>query len=138
MKKNNILLLVFLMIFSLANAQMDKTVQLCDKYLLPPFISDGQDYRTILNNDQIAEFHMTLYGGATYRIIACSGDKEGALSFSVYDVEKNLLFTNKDHKDTPYWDFKISHTVDIIVEAELKNQKENSGFVFISLAFKQE
>ena len=137
MKKTYILLLIFFASFSFANAQVDKTIQLCEKYLVPPFISDGQEYRSLLNNDEVAEFHMTLYGGTTYRIIACSGEKEGNIIFSIYDKDKNLLFTNRDHKNSPYWDFKITNTIKIVVESELKKQENNSGFVFISLAFKQ-
>ena len=137
MKNNYLLLFIFSISFFFANAQVDKTIQLCEKYLVPPFISDGQDYRSLLNDDEVAEFHMTLYGGTSYRIIACSGETEGNIIFSLYDREKNLLFTNRDHQNAPYWDFKITNTIEIVLESELKNQEDNSGFVFISLAFKQ-
>jgi len=137
MKKNYLLLFIFSISFFFVNAQVDKTIQLCEKYLVPPFVSDGQDYRSLLNDDEVAEFHMTLYGGTSYRIIACSGETEGNIIFSLYDREKNLLFTNRDHQNAPYWDFKITNTIEIVLESELKNQEDNSGFVFISLAFKQ-
>ena len=31
------------------------------------FISDGQDYRSLLLDDEVAEFSMVLYGGSIYR-----------------------------------------------------------------------
>jgi len=137
MKNKYILLFLFLVSSFFVNAQVDKTIQLCEKYLVPPFVSDGQDYRSLLNNDEVAEFHMTLYGGASYRIIACSGEKEGNIIFSLYDIEKNLLFTNRDYQNSPYWDFEITNTIEVVLESELTNQEDHSGFVFISLAFKQ-
>jgi len=47
MKKTYILLLLFFTSFSFVNAQVDKTIRLCEKYLVPPFISDGQEYRSL-------------------------------------------------------------------------------------------
>lgn len=133
------ILLISLLIFlqSVAFSQIDKTIQLCGQHLVAPFVSDGQEYRAMLNGDEIAEFNTTLYGGSTYRIIACSGTAEGNLIFSLYDKERNLLFTNKDHKNTPYWDFKIKSTVNLLIEAELNKVANNSGFAFIQIGFKQ-
>jgi len=137
MMKNITLLSFLLFIQVLAFSQADKTLSLCDKHLLPPFVSDGQEYRALLNGDEIAEFNVTLYGGSAYRIIACSGKVEGNLVFSIYDKERNLLFTNKDYRNSPYWDFKIKNTVNLIIEAELNQAEGTSGFAFIQIGFKQ-
>ena len=91
----------------------DTIASLCDKHITSSFISDGQDYRSLLLDDEIAEFNMTLYGGSTYRFAACSGLADGNLLFSVYDKERNLLFTNKDYANSAYWDFKITNTLEI-------------------------
>ncbi|MBN2669685.1 MAG: hypothetical protein JXR60_10700 [Bacteroidales bacterium] len=118
-------------------SQVDKTLELCDLHIVPPFVSDGQEYRALLKTDEIAEFNVTFYGGSTYRIVACSGAQEGNLIFSIYDREKNLLFTNRDYQFSPYWDFKIKNTVNLIIEAELKQKEGNSGFAFLQIGFKQ-
>jgi hypothetical protein len=128
---------LFVMFSMLAFSQADKTLELCDNYLLPPYVSDGQEYRALLNGDELAEFNVTFYGGSTYRIIACSGNADGNLIFSIYDKEKNLLFTNRDYENSPYWDFKIKNTVNIVIEAELKEKENNSGFAFLQIGFKQ-
>ena len=120
-----------------AFSQADQTLQLCEQHLVPPFVSDGQEYRALLNGDQVAEFNVTFYGGSTYRVIACSGTAEGQLIFSVYDTDKNLLFTNRDYQNSPYWDFKIKNTVNVTIEAELEKKDGNSGFAFIQIGFKQ-
>ncbi len=132
------LVIVFsLFSFSKANAQANEIVNLCTKHMIAPFISDGQQYRSLLNGDEIAEFHTTFYGDNTYRIIACSGLTEGKLLFSVYDKERNLLFTNKDYDNSPYWDLKFTSTINCIIEAELDKNNVSSGFALLMIGFKQ-
>src|ERR1035437_5195011 len=103
-------------IVNIASAQISDTVaSVCAKHFESQFISDGPQYRALLmNTDETAEFHLTLYGGTLYRIAACSGLRDGDLVFSVYDTdtERNLLFTNKDFKNAPFWDFKVNSTLD--------------------------
>jgi len=130
-----ILSLLFLQMF--AYSQIDKTLSLCDQHIELPFVSDGQEYKALLNGDEVAEFNVTFYGGSTYRVVACSGIEEGGLLFSIYDKERNLLFSNRDYQNSPYWDFKIKNTVNLIIEAELKKTEGNSGFAFLQIGFKQ-
>jgi hypothetical protein len=123
-----------------ASAQISDTVaNSCAKHLESQFISDGQQYRALLMNaDETAEFHTTLYGGTVYRIAACSGLSDGNLVFSIYDSEHNLLFTNSEYKNAPYWDFKIKNTLDVIIEAKLANSSSGSGRAVILIGFKQQ
>ena len=93
-----------------------------------------------MNTDETAEFHVTLYGGTLYRIAACSGLKDGDLVFSVYDTDtqKNLLFSNKDFKNAPYWDFKVTSTLDCVIEAKLDSEgSKSSGRAVVLIGFKQ-
>lgn len=117
-------------------AQMNTTMDICTKYIVPPFISDGQQYKALLTGDEIAEFRATFYGGSTYRITACSGQSEGNIVFSLYDKERNLLFSNRDYENSPYWDFDFAATIDCIIEAELVGGQP-SGFAFLLIGFKQ-
>ena len=80
---------------------------------------------------------MILYGGSTYRFAACSGLDDGNLIFSVYDKERNLLFTNKDYANSPYWDFNIVNTLDCIIEAQLNQDNLASGCAVLLVGFKQ-
>ncbi len=120
-----------------ANAQCDTIASLCGKHLQSGYISDGQQYRALLINDEVSEFHTTFYGGSTYRIAACSGLTDGNLIFSVYDNERNLLFTNKDHSNSAYWDLKITSTINCIIEAHLDTEKVASGCCVLLVGFKQ-
>ena len=137
--KNKILAASFLIFnFSFligAHAQCDTIASICAKHIMAPYISDGQQYRSLLLTDQNAEFHATFYGGGSYRIAACTGLKDGSLIFSVFDEQRNLLFSNKDYKNVPYWDFKVNSTLDVIIEATLSGAA--SGCAVVLIGFRQ-
>ncbi len=124
-----------------AQAQCDTVATTCAKHLTSQFISDGQQYRALLlSTEETAEFHATFYGGTTYRIAACNGLTDGNLIFRVYDNEnpRNLLFTNSDYKNAPYWDFKIISTLDCVIEAQLKGDNSGTGgCAVVLIGFKQ-
>ena len=126
------------LIANITSAQITDTVaSICEKHLEAQFISDGQQYRALLmNQEETAEFHTTLYGGTTYRVAACTGLEDGNLIFNVKDGEGNLLFTNSEYQNAPYWNFKVNNTVDCIIEAKLANSS-GSGRAVILIGFKQ-
>lgn len=109
----------------------------CEKHISEAYIPDGQFYRALLNGDEMAEFGLTLYGGTTYRVAACSGDSDGVLIFHVVDKEGNVLFTNKDHGNAPYWDLAVAHTLDVTMEATLDPSKAGSGCAVLLIGFKR-
>lgn len=140
MKSNifkTLVVLVGLLAFTPSFSQCDTIAALCDQHLTDGFISDGQDYKSLLLKEEMAEFSLTLYGSSTYRFAACSGLEEGNLLFSVYDQERNLLFTNRDYSNAPYWDFNITNTIDCTIEAQLNNEKVSSGCAVLLVGFKQ-
>jgi hypothetical protein len=100
------------------------------------FISDGQQYRALLRSEEIAEFDVTLYGGSTYRLSACSGLSDGNLVFTILDQERNILFSNNEYGMSPYWDFSVTHTLDAIIEARLKPSEAESGCAVLLISFK--
>ena len=75
-------------------AQCDEIADVCSKNFTKEYLSDGQEYRALLVDDQTAEFHLTLYGQSTYRFGACSGRDGGNLIFRVYDSERNEIFSH--------------------------------------------
>ena len=121
-----------------AKAQCDTIANLCAKHIIASFISDGQQYRALLlNPEETAEFKTTFFGETVYRVAACSGLSDGNLVFSIYDQERNLLFTNKDYKNAPYWDFKVKSTVEVTIEAKLDPSNNGSGCAVLLIGFKQ-
>jgi hypothetical protein len=122
-----------------SNAQCDTIASICAKHIISSFISDGQEYRSLLlNSEEYAEFHTTFFGETTYRLAACSGRSDGNLIFSIYDTERHLLFSNRNQQNAPYWDFKVKSSLEVIIEAQLDGTKNpGSGCAVILIGFKQ-
>jgi hypothetical protein len=138
MKKFILLLAISIWILpATLHAQCDTIASLCVKNLTAKYISDGQQYRALLLSKEVAEFNATFYGGTTYRLAACSGLKDGSLEFRVFDKQRNLLFTNIEHKNAPYWDFKFESTMDCIIEAQLIDPNVKSGCAVLLISFKK-
>jgi len=100
------------------------------------FISDGQVYTVFLNREK-AEFKTTLYGGFTYRIAASAGDKEDYVVFTIIDLDGNILFTNRDYKNSPYWDFKVPKSIPVVITAELDLDLKVSGCAVMLIGFRK-
>ena len=137
MKKLLSILAFALLAANVANAQCETIADDCANYLENAYISDGQIYRALLYNDQVAEFETTFFGGNTYRIAACSGEQEGNLIFRIYDEQKNLLFTNADYSNAPYWDFVVENTMHCTIESQLDLNRQDSGCAVLLIGFKQ-
>jgi len=123
--------------------ECDSLSSICYEYLKTDvknnkvFISDGQVYQAFVDVEQTAEFEVTLFGGSYYRIAATAGERDNYVIFSVYDKNRNLLFTNEDFDNKPYWDFKVENTMNCIVEARIDIDKKISGCVVILLGFQR-
>ena len=122
-----------------AFGQCDSIANFCSKHIISSYISDGQQYRALLlNSEEYAEFHTTFFSETTYRIAACSGKSDGNLIFNIYDENRNLLFSNSNQKNAPYWDFKIKSSLEAIIEAQLDvTRNPGSGCAVILIGFKQ-
>ena len=116
-------------------AQLEQLQNICSLYFSPEFISDGQEYFASLKPDQKVEFRTTFYGENIYRIVACTNLKKGDLVFSVYDTEKNLLFSNASYEYSPFWDFKFASTITCIIQVDVKNIKFTPGYVMLLIGY---
>lgn len=141
MKKFKFLVFAFVLgfAFNKATAQCDSIANICAKHIISSYVSDGQTYRAfLLNSEETAEFQTTFFGETTYRLAACSGTSDGNLIFNIYDQDRHLLFTNKNVRNAPYWDFKVKSTLETIIEAQLDaNKNPGSGCAVILIGFKQ-
>lgn len=118
-------------------AQCDGTAAKCAQHISEQYISDGQSYRALLNGPDIAEFRTTLFGGNTYRVAACTGETDGAITFRLYDQDRNLLFTSADFGNSPYWDFALESTMLVTIEASLDETRVPSGCAVLVIGFKK-
>jgi len=130
-----IALFTLLLITPQLNSQEDSLFNNCIDYLKSPYIASGQPYKAFLTGDEVAEFHTTFFSGSMYRVIACSHQPDNIL-FSIYDKDRNLLFSNEHHDLSNYWDFIIEGSVECIIEAKLNPEKTTSGIALMMVGFK--
>ncbi|MGD9978133.1 MAG: hypothetical protein AB7S54_09400 [Bacteroidales bacterium] len=117
--------------------QIEQLENICSLYFPPEYITDGQEYFSPLKPDQKIEFRTTFFGDNTYRIVACTNVRKGNLVFSVFDTDKNLLFTNESFDYSPYWDLQLKSTITCVIQVDVKNTKFIPGYVMLLIGFKQ-
>jgi hypothetical protein len=119
----------------------ESIVEICEQQLKSindgsMFVSDGQVYQAFIN-DETAEFNTTFFGGSTYRIVASAGSADNYVIFTLFDPEGRELFSNKNHKNAPYWDFKLNSTLPVRIETRLDMDKKVSGCAVMLIGFKK-
>jgi hypothetical protein len=133
---NTIFLGFFLLISVSVSAQVEVLVQKCQSFLPKNYISDGQEYRTLLNQDEVGEFKAVFYGGSTYRLVVLGSNEGSQVTFTLYDQNQQELFSNRDYNNSQYWDFKFASTMVCTIETNLP-MGVSSGFVVMLVGFKQ-
>ena len=100
------------------------------------FISDGQVYTAFLDREK-AEFKTTFFGGTTYRIVASGGSKENYIIFTIKDPDGNILFSNRNYKNSPYWDFNVKESLPVTIETEFDLDLKVSGCAVMLIGFRK-
>ncbi|HPW27408.1 MAG TPA: hypothetical protein PLY31_09760, partial [Tenuifilaceae bacterium] len=67
----------------------------------------------------------------------CTSVKKGQVVLTVYDTDKNLLFSNRDYDYSPYWNFRFTSTVTCIIQVDVVSQQFTPGYVMLLIGFKQ-
>ena len=99
------------------------------------FVSDGQVYTAFLDRGEVAKFETTLFGGSTYRIAASAGEDEDYVIFTIKDPAGNVLFTNSNYKNAPYWDFETEESISVTIETKLDPDLKFSGCLVMLIGF---
>jgi len=117
----------------------ESIVDVCNSYLngkKTKFVSDGQIYTAFLDREK-AEFKTTFFGGTTYRIAASAGKEDAYVIFTVKDMLGNILYSNRNYKNSPYWDFNVPTTIPVLIETELDLDKKVTGCAVMLIGFKK-
>ncbi|GAO28639.1 hypothetical protein [Geofilum rubicundum] len=117
------------------NSQEEQLVNDCLTSLKSPFVAGDRSQKAFLTGEEIAEFRTTLFNGNTYRIVLCS-HQEGLIEFSLYDTNRNLLYTSSEYGASGSWDFKMEGSMECIIEARLNNEIAESGMAMLLIGFK--
>jgi hypothetical protein len=132
-------------VFTLGKAysqDCEHIVENCEKLLNTEtggseFISDGQVYTAFLDRGEQAVFETTFFGGSTYRIAASAGADENYVIFTIKDPKGNILFSNKNYKNAPFWDFKVNETLPVTIETRLDPDLKVTGCAVMLIGFKK-
>ncbi len=110
---------------------------------IQPFTSNGQMNTSTLSAGQSATMSLTFYSGQDYRLLICSQDILGEVTFKVIDVNKKVIFDSKENNAPDFWDFKVKSTQQFTVEvdvppSESTNSIVPSGCVSVMVGFKKD
>lgn len=108
---------------------------------LSGYTHDGNYHAAVLVEGEEAELYKTFYSDMEYRIAIVGENKLPAIEFKIMDINKNVLYTNKDNNYASTWDFKLqsSQQLKIIVKVSSFNKPGDtpaSGCVAIMFGFK--
>lgn len=110
-------------------------------YKMAPFTDNGQSNTKTLTAGEKATLNVALFAGQVYRILVCSEEILGTLSFKVTDATGGILFDSSKNGQLDFWDFRMksSQTVKIEITAPLSSSTSSvlpSGCVSIIVGFK--
>ncbi len=131
-----IAIIIFIFACTLANAQVEQIEDRVRGYLDNTYLSDGQIYRVMLNYEEEGEFDVTLFAGTQYRIALSSTLSQAGLSFSVLDPDRNVLFTNRDFDNSPFWDLILTSTIDCKIQVKIDDKQKRSGIAVMMIGYK--
>jgi len=140
MKNFSILLLLILLIPFGTNAQCRSFTK---KKCIPeisPYIHNGQMNSAVLFPGDSADIMLTFYSGQEYRLVICSEEQLGDVSYKVSNIDKKLLYDSKSSEKKSF-DFKVASTQQLIVsvavpESENTHDLDFQGCVAILVGFK--
>jgi hypothetical protein len=138
------ILLLALFVFAFNGSADAQCKAFAKKECLPElgaYTHDGNYHAAVLVEGEEAELYKTFYSDMEYRVSIVGESKLPAVEFKVLDVNKNVLYSNKDKDYAKTWDFKLqsSQQLKIVVKVSSFNQPGDtpaSGCVAIMFGFK--
>jgi hypothetical protein len=108
-----------------------------------PFTHNGQMNVSTVSAGQSTDVSLTFYSGQAYRILVCSEEVLGDVTFKVMDMSKKVVFDSKDNNYPDFWDFKVKNTQQFIVHVEVPVSASSSsvppsGCVSVLVGFKKD
>lgn len=125
-----IILLLWIVLFpTVTYAQCNVFVKKKCMYKVSPFTSNGQvNTNTILAGQQVS-LNLTFSAGQDYRIIVCSEEILGEVTFKILDKSKRVIFDSAQNNYPDFWDFKAKSTQPLTVEVTAPPSQSTSSVV---------
>ncbi|MCK4663794.1 MAG: hypothetical protein KAT68_13060 [Bacteroidales bacterium] len=99
----------------------------CNNNLFP-FIHDGINNSKVLNSGQKFEVFKVFYKKQDYRIVICSDNNLPPLEFELLDMERNILFSNKEYNLSQLWDFSLDDSMQLIISVKVPDIKNTEQY----------
>lgn len=140
-----IIALFSMVFFSTASIAQCNSSSFIKKKCIPniqPFTQSGQITSQKLSSGQKTELKLTFSSGQDYRILICSEEIIGDVTFRIKDLAGKIIFDSKDNDFPDFWDFKVKSTQQFIVEVTVPPSDSPSsilpsGCVSIIVGFKK-
>ncbi len=84
--------------------------QTCDSIMGANFRPDGQEWCGLIRPSNYVEYCLTFYAGVRYRFVCENTLEVGAVQYTFFDSEHNVLFKSDEHGNPRYWDFEFRAT----------------------------
>ena len=109
--------------------------------LLGTYTHDGNYHAAILVEGEEAELYKTFYSDMEYRVAICGDDKLPPIEFTIFDANKNIIYSNKEANYPKTWDFKLqsSQQLKLVIKVNSSDKPAEtpaSGCVSIMFGFK--
>jgi hypothetical protein len=92
---------------------------------LEHFIHDGNYHAAILTEGEDAELYKTFYADQTYRIAICA-DILPAIEFKVMDIQRNILYNNRENDFSNTWDFRLESSQQLMISISVPGSEPGS------------
>lgn len=113
----------------ITKAQCNAFVKKKCMYKVSPFTSNGQVNTNTLETGKTVSLNLSFYAGKDYRIIVCSEEILGDVTFKVIDKSKRVVFSSAENNNPDFWDFKAKSTQPLTVEVTSPPSQSTSSVV---------
>ena len=108
---------------------------------LGAYTHDGNYHAATLTEGEEAELYKTFYSGMDYRLAIGGEENLPPVEFTVFDVNKKVLYSSRDNNFAKFWDFNLesSQQLRIVIKVNSSPQQDITpaqGCVAIMFGFK--
>lgn len=108
---------------------------------LGSYTHDGNYHAAILTEGEEAELFKTFYSDMDYRLSVCGEETIPQVEFTVFDANRNVLYSSRNAGNAKTWDFKLqsSQQLRIVIKVGSSAQQGATparGCVSIMFGFK--
>mgnify|MGYP006099674771 FL=1 len=140
MKNLSLIILLSLLIPLGINGQCRGFTKKNCRPLIEPYTHNGQMNSAVLFPGDSADIMLTFYSEQQYRLVICAEEQLGDVSYTVSDIERNLIFDSKD-SDSKVFDFKVESSQQLVIsvgvpKSEHTHEIDFQGCVAILVGFK--